>query len=117
MGTQFKFPKPGGQKMIDARAVRRDMSGNVISQPGESAFTGMHRDMSGNPTSGKLIGTGANVNFPRPGAGTGGAYTAAATPASESGAGRFPRPNASSRMTTGNADVHFQGADERLGDM
>lgn len=79
-------PKP-----IDGRATRRDISGKVISEPGEKAYTGVHRGMSGEALSGTSLRTGARHEFPAP------------------AGGGFPKPLATeSQMTTGNPRVTFK---------
>lgn len=124
-------PKP-----IDARATRRDISGNVTSEPGEKAYKGMHFGLDGKPISGTSLLTGGTVNFPRPAAPTGmvtgnprvtfnrpgqvptavaapGVVSAVptATPAA-TGTPTFPK----SRMTTGNPNVTFKGPEEMAAD-
>lgn len=57
---------PLKRKRIDARATRLDISGNVISQPGERAYSNMHLGMDGTPLSGTENLTGSPTNFPPP---------------------------------------------------
>ncbi len=107
---------------IDARAARRDLNGNVISEPGEMAFTKMHRGMDGKPDSGESIGRGTTMQFPARKSGLDGLRPLADAPAQRQGPlpdggtmdttttpSGFPR----SRMTTGNAGVEMRGAEER----
>lgn len=107
---------------IDARAARRDLNGNVISEPGEMAFTKMHRGMDGKPDSGESIGRGTTMQFPARKSGLDGLRPLADAPAprqrplpdggtmdTTTTPSGFPR----SRMTTGNAGVEMRGAEER----
>lgn len=125
------YAKAANVPRIDARAVRRDMDGNVISSPAERGFKNLHRDMGGNPISGTDLSTGLTVNFPKPSIASqtapqhGGAAEQPVTGASESGAGRFHAiaaggdagKGAASAMESGNSRVHFQGAQERGNEM
>lgn len=90
------------------------MSGNVIpGQEGDRALTGARRDMNGDVTSGKLIGTGAPTPMTASSPVRQGPTLNGETLQTNPTNSPFPR----SRMTTGDPTVDFAGAPERAAEM
>lgn len=90
------------------------MSGNVIpGQEGDRALTGARRDMNGDVTSGKLIGTGAPTPMTASSPVRQGPTLNGETLQTNPTNSPFPR----SRMTTGDPTVTFKSREERAAAM